>query len=100
MLPRSGNVLRLTQAASPQFAQPILFRVVRVLDWDTYDGWTWLDGYQLDRDGRDAVARRSLFVQVSGLQQAEPDLGGGGSGKSGGVRKMSSDRISPPRKEP
>lgn len=69
MLPRSGDVLNLTQAASPQFAAPVLFRTIRVLDWDTYDGWTWLDGYQLNSGG-DAVARRSVFVKVNGLQRA------------------------------
>jgi hypothetical protein len=33
----------------------------------TYDGWAWLDGYQLNAAG-DAVERRSIFVQLSGLQ--------------------------------
>jgi hypothetical protein len=73
MLPRSGDVLRLTRAASVQFVEPILFRVIRVHDWQTYDGWTWLDGYQLDSAG-DAVERRSIFVRVDGLA-----LVGGGS---------------------
>jgi hypothetical protein len=63
--------MHLTKAASPQFAEPVLFRVIRVLDWQTYDGWVWLDGYQLDTSG-DAVARRSVFVQLSGLQRADP----------------------------
>ena len=69
MLPRSGDVLRVTRAASVQFAEPLLFRVIRVLDWPTYDGWAWLDGYQLNSAG-DAVERRSIFVQVAGLQSA------------------------------
>ncbi|MCX4474330.1 hypothetical protein OOK41_29160 [Micromonospora sp. NBC_01655] len=47
--------------------KPIVFRVIRVHDWPTYDGWLWADGYQLDRRG-DAVARRSLFVMAAGLQ--------------------------------
>jgi hypothetical protein len=38
-------VLRVTKAASVQFSQPLLFRVIRVHDWMTYDGWAWLDGY-------------------------------------------------------
>jgi hypothetical protein len=67
LLPRTGDVLRVTKAASVQFTQPILFRVIRVHDWQTYDGWTWLDGYQLNANG-DAVERRSIFVQLQGLQ--------------------------------
>ncbi|WP_344616708.1 hypothetical protein [Dactylosporangium salmoneum] len=67
MLPRTGDVLRVTKAASVQFTQPMLFRVIRVHDWQTYDGWAWLDGYQLNTAG-DAVERRSIFVQLQGLQ--------------------------------
>ena len=68
MLPRSGDVLHLTKAASVQFTSPKLFRVIRVHDWPTYDGWIWLDGYELNAAG-DAVERRSVFVQLSGLRQ-------------------------------
>ncbi len=68
MLPRSGDVLHLTKAASVQFTSPKLFRVIRVHDWPTYDGWVWLDGYELNASG-DAVERRSVFVQLSGLRQ-------------------------------
>lgn len=68
MLPRSGDVLQVTRAASVQFAVPMLFRVIRVHDWPTYDGWLWLDGYELNAAG-DAVERRSIFVQLSGLRQ-------------------------------
>ena len=71
MLPHSGDVLRVTKSASVQFAEPMLFRVIRVHDWPTYDGWAWLDGYQLDSSG-DAVERRSIFVLVEGLQQVAP----------------------------
>ena len=67
MLPRSGDVLHLTRAASVQFVRPILFRVIRLLDWPTYDGWIWLDGYELNATG-DAVSRRSVFVQSAGLR--------------------------------
>jgi hypothetical protein len=70
MLPRSGDVLRVTRAASVQFASPMLFRVIRVHDWSTYDGFCWLDGYELNAAG-DAVSRRSIFVQVDGLQRAQ-----------------------------
>ena len=67
MLPKTGDVLRVTKAASVQFTQAMLFRVIRVHDWQTYDGWAWLDGYQLNTNG-DAVERRSIFVQLQGLQ--------------------------------
>ncbi|WP_329105671.1 hypothetical protein OG792_33275 [Micromonospora sp. NBC_01699] len=65
--PRSGDVLQVTRAASVQFAEPILFRVIRAHDWHTYDGWIWLDGYELN-SALDAVARRSIFVQLDGLR--------------------------------
>ncbi|MFK3982640.1 hypothetical protein ACI2K4_19965 [Micromonospora sp. NPDC050397] len=65
--PRSGDVLQVTRAASVQFAEPILFRVIRAHDWPTYDGWIWLDGYELN-GALDAVARRSIFVQLEGLR--------------------------------
>ncbi|MER7168526.1 hypothetical protein ABT336_20970 [Micromonospora sp. NPDC000207] len=69
MLPRSGDVLHVTRAASVQFKRrPIKFRVIRVLDWPTYHGWLWLEGYELDATG-DAVSRRSIFVQRAGLEQ-------------------------------
>jgi len=58
----------VTKAASVQFAAPMLFRVIRVHDWPTYEGWIWLDGYELNASG-DAVERRSIFVQVGGLRQ-------------------------------
>ena len=67
MLPRAGDVIRVTKDASVQFIHPLLFRVIRVHDWPTYDGWAWLDGYELNAAG-DAVERRSIFVQVKGLQ--------------------------------
>jgi hypothetical protein len=81
VLPRSGDVLRVTRAASVQFAEPMMFRVIRVHDWHTYDGWAWLDGYQLDTSGN-AVERRSIFVQLRGLQ---PRRGAGGSGAAVGA---------------
>src|SRR5262245_3180228 len=67
VLPRSGEVLCVTRSASAQFTEPIMFRVIRVHDWQTADGWAWLDGYQLDSTG-DAVERRSIFVQLTGLR--------------------------------
>jgi hypothetical protein len=71
--PRSGDVLRVSREASVQFAEPMMFRVIRVHDWQTYDGWAWLDGYQLNSAG-DAVERRSIFVQLKGLQPATPSM--------------------------
>ena len=70
VLPRSGDVLHVTRAASVQFLRPIMFRVIRVLDWPTYDGWLWLDGYELNAAG-DAVNRRSIFVLQEGLRQLQ-----------------------------
>jgi hypothetical protein len=66
MLPRSGDVLLVGRAASVQFATPILFRVIRAFDRETYVGWIWLDGYELNAAG-DAAARREIFVQAAGL---------------------------------
>jgi hypothetical protein len=68
VLPRSGDILYVTRAASVQFVEPLFFRVIRVHDWPTYDGWVWLDGYELNASG-EAVDRRSIFVQLSGLRQ-------------------------------
>lgn len=70
MTPRAGDILHVTREASVQFATPIFFRVIRVHDWPTYDGWLWLDGYQLNAAG-DAVERRSIFVQISGLRTVQ-----------------------------
>jgi hypothetical protein len=67
MMPRSGDIVRLDRDASVQFASPIDLRVIRIHDWQTYVGWVWLDGYQLDRQG-DAIERRSVFVQIAGLR--------------------------------
>jgi hypothetical protein len=65
---RAGELLHVTRAASVQFHKPIMFRLIRVLDRPTFDGWIWLDGYQVDARG-DAVARRSIFVQPAGLRR-------------------------------
>ncbi|MEV1013359.1 hypothetical protein AB0I95_12055 [Micromonospora sp. NPDC049751] len=38
----------------------------------TYDGWVWIEGYQLNAAG-DAVARRELYVRrAGGWAQALP----------------------------
>lgn len=69
MLPRSGDVVRLGRNASPQFQrEPLLMRMVRVLDWTTNDEtWVWLDGYQLDASG-DATERRQVYVSIAGIE--------------------------------
>lgn len=64
----AGDVLDITRAASIQFIRPITFRLVRVLDWPTYDGWAWLDGYEMGPKG-DAVTRRTIFVQPAELRR-------------------------------
>ncbi|MEU1885800.1 hypothetical protein ABZ491_10020 [Micromonospora rifamycinica] len=57
----AGDLLHLTRQASVQFSRPITVRVIRVrTDWHTYDGWVWIDAYQLDAAG-DAVRRRTLY---------------------------------------
>ena len=68
---RPGDVLRLDSAASVQFAddRAITFRVIRVDERPTYEGWVWLTGYELDPSGA-AVERREVFVQVAGLRPA------------------------------
>lgn len=71
---RPGLLLLVTWYASVQFGEPLLYRLIRVLQPDTERapvGWVWLDGYQLDPDSGDAVDRRQLFVQVAGLRVAE-----------------------------
>ncbi|OJF13461.1 hypothetical protein [Couchioplanes caeruleus] len=70
-MPRSGDVVYLGLAANVQFGgnRGFYFRVIRVHDWTTYEGWMWLDGYQLSQGG-EAVERRSVFVQIAGLRPA------------------------------
>ncbi|WP_410814145.1 hypothetical protein [Micromonospora sp. 067-2] len=74
---KAGDLLHVTRAASVQFTRPIFFRVIRVLDWPTYDGWCWLDGYELGPK-MDAVTRRTIFVQLNGLQVKHEHLTHGG----------------------
>jgi hypothetical protein len=64
----AGDLLRLTRAASVQFHRPVLFRVIRELDWTTYDGWFWLDGY---------VRHEALFdrVEVKDLHRCSVVVG-------------------------
>ncbi|GGM48231.1 hypothetical protein GCM10011608_36320 [Micromonospora sonchi] len=65
------GVYLLTRAASVQFRQPILVRVIRELTARrTYHGWAWVDCYVLDRYG-DAVDKRQLFVMPAGLRPVQ-----------------------------
>lgn len=73
MIPKSGDVVYISKAASVQFSDPFLFRVIRVRNWTTYHGWCWLDGYQLDRNG-DAVDRRDIYVMPDGLKPVQLQL--------------------------
>lgn len=69
---KAGDVLQLGRDASPQFAaNTITVRVIRVLDRPTYEGWKWIDVYQLDAGG-DATARRELYVMPAGARIIEP----------------------------
>lgn len=97
-LPRSGDVLRITKAASVQFSTPMLFRVIRVHDWPTYDRWAWLDGYELDESG-DAVERRSIFVQVDGLHRIPLTVSVPRSPQRPVTPRASGRRASPPERK-
>lgn len=66
---RPGDMLIVDQRASVQFGvRPIWFRLIRILPHITYDGWVWLDGYEIDRATGEATDRRQIFVQSAGLR--------------------------------
>ncbi|MDM4723491.1 hypothetical protein QTQ03_29375 [Micromonospora sp. WMMA1363] len=67
--PGSGDVLRLDERTSVQFSGPraITLRVIAADNRPTYDGWIWLEGYELDDAGL-AVRRHTVFVQLAGLR--------------------------------
>lgn len=67
----SGDILLIGPAASVQFQIPIRFRVIRIDPKPTYQGWLWLEGYELD-DSDLATGRRCVFVQAGGLEHAPP----------------------------
>ncbi len=54
--------------ASVQFGgdRAIVFRVIRVDQRPTYEGFVWLVGFELSPAG-EAFARREIFVMVDGL---------------------------------
>lgn len=62
-----GTLLLITRRASVQFTTPFLFRVISVIPRETYYGWVWLEGYQLDGAGT-ATSRRAIFVMRAGLR--------------------------------
>ncbi|SCF15806.1 hypothetical protein GA0070607_6257 [Micromonospora coriariae] len=65
---QSGDLLRLTRDASPQFVRAVTVRVIRVLvDRHTYHGWLWIECYELAPNG-DAVARRELYLMPAGVR--------------------------------
>ncbi|WP_271190018.1 hypothetical protein [Dactylosporangium matsuzakiense] len=69
---RAGDVVYVGPAASPQFSagNGFRFRAIRTHHWTTsWEGWAWLDGYQLNAAG-DAVERRSIYVDLMRLPPA------------------------------
>ncbi|WP_348650333.1 hypothetical protein [Verrucosispora sp. WMMA2044] len=66
------GVYLLTRDASPQFTRPIAVRVIRERTGrSTYDGWAWIEVYQLDSRG-EAIDRRELYVRPDGMRPAPP----------------------------
>jgi hypothetical protein len=67
--PQPGDVFLIDGAASVQFQgeRGFTFRVIRVDQRPTYDGWIWLHGYRLDQQMQ-AVERRDIFVRLAGLR--------------------------------
>jgi hypothetical protein len=49
-----------------QFQEPFPFRIISVNRRTSCEGWIYLDGYRLNRQG-DAVERRTLFVMAAGV---------------------------------
>ncbi|GAA2477175.1 hypothetical protein [Winogradskya humida] len=68
---KAGGIVHVGRAASVQFTGPASFdfRIIAVDARPTYNGWVWLDGYQLDRRGQ-AQHRRRIFVCAAGLRPA------------------------------
>lgn len=64
-----GEVVLVGPDASVQFAgdRQFRFRVIRVDQRSTYDGWVWLEGYVLGPAGN-ALQRRRIFVRREGLK--------------------------------
>ncbi|MET8352365.1 MULTISPECIES: hypothetical protein [unclassified Micromonospora] len=80
----AADLVLVDRSASPQFVVPIRFRLIRVLDrTTTYDGWAWLDGYQVNRTGQ-AFARREIYVQPENLRKLTDPAAVGRSSLIGG----------------
>lgn len=86
-MPRCGDVLRISREASVQFSTPILFRVIRVRDRRPYNGWLWLDGYQLNSSG-EAVRQRSIYVRAGGLHRVAVPAGRAATGRRSDRRSV------------
>lgn len=73
MKPTPGTVVRIGAECSPQFrnGRELTVRVVSVDPRPTYDGWLWLTGYVLGKNGA-AVDKRELYVLEAGLRVIEP----------------------------
>ncbi|MGN9810065.1 hypothetical protein ACTMSW_11990 [Micromonospora sp. BQ11] len=66
---RAGDLILLTRAASPQFVRPLTVRVIReIADRHPYEGWAWIDGYELSARG-EAVRRRELYILRAGVRR-------------------------------
>jgi len=68
--PLPADLLLIDRDASVQFAgmKALIFRVTRVDDRPTYDGWIWMRGYALNGQG-EAADQRDIFVQTAGLKK-------------------------------
>jgi len=73
--PKSGEIYHVTEKASPQFKpNDIWVRIIRIHEWVTVaDGWVWIEVFQLNpNDLMEATERRSIFVQLDGLEKHTP----------------------------
>ena len=65
--------MSIGHAASVQFGgdNGFNFQIIRIDGTPTYEGWLWLDGYQLNPSG-DATERRRIVVQSARLRPVRP----------------------------
>lgn len=72
-MPKAGTLLMIDRDASIQFAAcPFVARMMKPQDWPaTWDGWVWLNVYQLDSSG-DALEQRSIYVNLAGMKPYVP----------------------------
>jgi hypothetical protein len=95
----TGHVLLLDREASVQFVTPIMVRLVRVLPRETYEGYVWLDVYELNAAG-DAVARRELFVQIAGIKPGRDPLAAPNGVRPAQPRRRNAPQAPPTRRGP